>query len=212
MKPAPDFFGPAPSPDPPRILPHTTYRTHGARMLELAEPETTTIDIEDIAHHLARVCRYGGSVDGFYSVAEHCVYMSRALQARGHAPYVCAAALLHDSAEAYLGDMVSGLKRVCPEYRALEARWEDRIQKHFGVYWRSGRVGQIVKDADLRARLSEVRDLFAEHPYPRHELLGGEGDRVPYSEPVVGHSPAEAEWLWCARARELGLWPVGDES
>jgi 5'-deoxynucleotidase YfbR-like HD superfamily hydrolase len=205
VKPPVDLFAPPPVVLPPR-LPANAYRTHTGRMLDLADPEHADISIEDVAHHLARVCRFGGAVDGFYSVASHTLYVSRALETRGHSPYVVAAGLLHDSAEAYLGDVVSGLKRMMPDYKTLEKRWEARLQDFFDIRWRDGRVGLAVKDADLRARLSEVRDLFRENPYPRELLLGGEGDREPFAEPVVEHSPDEGEWLWLARARELGLW------
>ncbi len=193
---------PSPSPLP---LPRNAYRTHSGVMLDFSDPEHADVSTEDVAHHLARVARYGGATDDFYSVADHCVYVSRRLEEAGYSPYICAAGLVHDSAEAFLGDVVSGLKRLLPDYRALEARWEERLSRHFDLHWRDGQVGRIVKDADLRARLAEVRDLFQENPYPRELLHGGEGDRRPYAAPVVAHSPSEAEWLWLARARELGL-------
>lgn len=182
------------------------YRTQSGRMMDLAAPETADIYLPDIAHHLARVCRFGGAVDGYYSVASHCVYVSRRLQDAGDSPYIQAAGLLHDATEAYLGDVVSWLKRL-PEmaaYRELEHRWEERIQVVFDVYWADGPVRRIVKDADLRARLAEARDLFT--GYRRELLLGGEGDRRPYDARVVPATPDEAEWAFCARARELGLW------
>jgi len=187
-------------------LPRNAYRTHSGVMLDFASPETAEIRVEDIAHNLARVCRFGGAVDDYYSVASHCVYVSRRLQDEGYSPYVCAAGLLHDATEAYLGDVVSGLKRIFPEYKALENRFEARIQEHFDVYWAEGPVARIVKDADLRARLAEARDLFREYPYPRELLLGGEGGRKAYVAPCVERTPDEAEFDWAARARELGLW------
>lgn len=204
-----DFFAPAPTPAlPVTELARYAYRTYSGRMLDFSDPEHADIDAEDIAHSLARVCRYGGAVDGFYSVASHCVYVSRQLEAHGASPYVQAAGLLHDAAEAYLGDVVSGLKRLLPEYRLWEARWEARIEAHFDVHFSAGsgsRVYREVKDADLRARLSEIRDLFQEHPYPRELLLGGEGNRQPYEALVVAQTPDEGEWAWLVRARELGL-------
>lgn len=187
-------------------LPQYAYRTPSGRMLSFDSPETAEIAAEDIAHNLARICRFGGAVDGYYSVASHCVYISHRLEAAGHSPYVVAAGLLHDATEAYLGDVVSGLKRLFPEYKVLENRWEARIQQHFDVHWSEGRVQQIVKDADLRARLSEARDLFRTNPYPRELLHGGEGGRKPYDAPCVEQSPDEAEWAWAARARQLGVW------
>jgi hypothetical protein len=208
-----NFFGKPPNPAPPDLrsyrgaIPHTTYRTNSGRMLELADPETAQVDVEDIAHNLARICRFGGSMDGFYSVATHCVYVSRQLEAEGHSAYVQAAGLIHDAAEAYIGDVTSGLKRVLPEYKALEKRWERRIQDYFDVHLVPGSpVALAVKDADLRARLAEARDLFRETPYPREQLLGGEDGREPYEARCVEQTPDEAEWAWCARARELGLW------
>lgn len=186
-------------------LPQYAYRTHRGHMLSFDQPETATIDVEDLAHNLARVCRFGGAVDEYYSVASHCVYVSRFLQDQGHSPYVCAAGLLHDATEAYLGDLVSGLKRLFPAYKALEDRWEARIQDHFDVHWSEGRVKQIVKDADLRARLAEAEDLFKEYPYPRELLLGGEGNRRRAPATCVAAAPTDAEWAWLARARELGL-------
>ncbi len=208
----PDFFGPAPTPALPRVggvLPTYAYRTNSGKILDFSRPEDATIDAEDVAHNLARICRYSGAVDGFYSVASHCVYVSRQLEAHGASPYVQAAGLLHDAAEAYLGDVVSGLKRLLPEYRGWETQWEARIERHFDVYFSAGsgsRVYREVKDADLRARLAEARDLFVEYPYDRADLLGGEGNREPYEAKVVCETPDEAEWAWCARARELGLW------
>ncbi len=208
-----DFFGPPPNPPLPDpraglspALPEYAYRTHRGHMLDFSRPQDAIIDIEDLGHHLARVCRFGGAVDEYYSVASHCTYVSRELERAGYSPYISAAGLLHDSTEAYLGDVVSGLKRLLPGYRDIENAWETRIQDHFDIYWKEGRVRQIVKDADLRARLAEVRDLFLDTPYPRALLLGGEGDRMPYETRVVSQTPDEAEWAWLARARELGLW------
>lgn len=184
------------------------YRTCSGRMVDLLAPSTADIRLPDIAHHLARVCRFGGAVDSYYSVASHCVYVSRGLASAGYSPYIQAAGLLHDAAEAYLGDVVAGLKRspAMEAYRGLEHEWETVIQTVFDVHWSDGPVKRIVKDADLRARLSEIRDLFHEVPYPREALLGGEGDRQPYPAPVVPQSPEDAEWAYAARARELGLW------
>ena len=183
-------------------LPKFAYRTHQGHMLDLSKPEEIEFDLQDIAHNLARVCRFGGSVDGFYSVASHSVYVARELEREGASRPVVQAGLLHDATEAYIGDMVSALKALMPEYKALEKRYAHAIQEQFNVYF-EGRV--VIKDADLRARLSEIRDLFGERPYPRELLLGGEGDRVPFETPVVCQTPDEAEFEFLAMAHRLGL-------
>lgn len=187
-------------------LPRAAYRTHSGRMLDLSCPDPDLIDLEDIAHHLARVCRFGGAVDGFYSVASHSVYVARELgrewQGRGSRTRVMAAGLMHDATEAYLGDMTSGLKRLFPEYRTLERQWEYAVERRFPQI--GGVAAGIIKTADLKARLAEARDLWADG-YPRDLLIGGEDGLEPFATPVVEQGPDAAEWEFLGLARELGL-------
>lgn len=63
------------------------------------------ITIEDIAHHLSRICRFNGGVPSFYSVAEHSLRVAQKVDRR-HAKW----AMLHDAAEAYLGDITRPIK------------------------------------------------------------------------------------------------------
>ena len=70
------------------------------------DPDPATIHIEDIARALSHICRYGGHVRRFYSVAEHCVHVASV------APEPLKLdALLHDGAEAYLGDIPRPIKK-----------------------------------------------------------------------------------------------------
>jgi hypothetical protein len=99
------------------------------------DPRPDEILIEDIAHHLARICRYGGAVEGYYSVAEHCCLMSdhflkgRAAWHREAARF----ALLHDAAEAYIGDLIRPIKPSLPEFAAIEKPIEIMIWRKFGL-------------------------------------------------------------------------------
>src|SRR5689334_2642685 len=86
----------------------------GRRFYPLS-PRPGEIDPADIAHALSLLCRYGGHVDRFYSVAEHCVLMSQAV-----APEDALAALLHDATEAYVVDVPRPLKRQLAGYREIE--------------------------------------------------------------------------------------------
>jgi len=172
-------------------------------MVNLADPDPQLIVIDDIAHQLGRVCRYGGAVDTYYSVASHSVYVAQALDAEYHEPELTRAGLLHDAAEAYLGDQVSYFKRWlkehCPEYGTLLRAWDLAIEETFGVSFEDPRI----KEFDLRARLSEIRDVFLS--YPRECLLGGEGDRRPLPAPCVVHTPDEGTWAFLAMAHRLGF-------
>ena len=174
------------------------YRTHSGRLVDLLNPSPDDVCLDDIAHHLARVCRFGGAVRDYYSVASHSVYVACNIDGGFR---LRQAALLHDSAEAYLGDMVSGLKRTMPAFREAEDLWEAAIEAHFGVKWRHV---PAIKEADLRARLSEARDLFDDRPY--NTVLGLEqGPLSPFNAVCAPRMPADAEWDFRRMAWELGL-------
>lgn len=112
---------------------------------------------EDIAHALSMICRYGGHVRQFYSVAEHCLLMSHAV-----APEHALWALLHDATEAYVGDMVRPLKHHMPEYREVENRLMVVIGKRFGIDGTS--MPDAVKEADNRILLDEWAALLTAPP------------------------------------------------
>jgi hypothetical protein len=79
------------------------------------------ISVEDIAHSLARQCRFNGHCDGFYSVAEHCLEVSRQVPEK-----FALWGLLHDAAEPYLSDQVRPVKGSCYYYR----RQADRLESY----------------------------------------------------------------------------------
>lgn len=95
------------------------------------------IEITDIAHALSRQCRYNGHTSGFLSVARHCVWVSQRLQDRGYGRKTVLTGLLHDAAEAYLGDMIRPLKhgRLGKPYMKVEEAVEAVIAEVFGLYY-----------------------------------------------------------------------------
>lgn len=113
--------------------------TYSGHKLHLLNPEAQHMSIVDIAMGLSRICRFGGQCERFYSVAEHCVRASQVV-----APEEALNALLHDAAEAYLGDVTSPVKALLPDYRALYNRLERVIFNKYGV-----EMTQAVKAADL---------------------------------------------------------------
>jgi 5'-deoxynucleotidase YfbR-like HD superfamily hydrolase len=72
------------------------------------------LNFDDIAHALSNICRYAGHTKRFYSVAEHCVVMAELF------PDEAKAALLHDAAEAYFGDLPRPIKQMFPQFREME--------------------------------------------------------------------------------------------
>lgn len=73
------------------------------------------ITLDDMAHNLGQICRYNGSVDEFYSVAEHSVLISQALERDGYPPMTQLQGQLHDGHEYIYGDMIRPLKNAIAE-------------------------------------------------------------------------------------------------
>jgi hypothetical protein len=108
------------------------------RRLDLLDPSPLDIEIEDIAHGLARVARWNGQTKGAhaFSVAQHslvvealCLHLNPGLgrQAR-------LAALLHDAPEYVIGDMISPFKAALGlDYKAFELRLLSAIHIRFGL-------------------------------------------------------------------------------
>lgn len=122
------------------------------------DPRPEDVCIEDIAHHLSLICRFGGATPTLYSVAQHSVIVSAILDTPEAPVDRVLWGLLHDAAEAYVGDMVWPMKRA-PElaaFSAIEERVMHVIAQHFGLSWPEPRE---VKQADLIALATEKRDV-----------------------------------------------------
>lgn len=129
------------------------FRTFtGLRVHPLA-PSPDEIDVDDIAHSLAHQCRFLGHTDGFYSVAQHSVLVSEFV------PEADALwGLLHDAAEAYLGDLPAPIKRT-PDmrvYRAAEGRLLAAVAAKFGL---APTLPASVVEADRIVLATEFRDV-----------------------------------------------------
>lgn len=122
-----------------------------------AQPED--IDPLDIAHALSMICRYGGHVQRPYYVAEHCVLLSHAVR-----PENALRALLHDAAEAYVGDMVRPLKQHMSEFCAVEDRLLDVIGERFGI--EGPMMTEEVRESDNRILLDERAALMPGTRFP----------------------------------------------
>jgi uncharacterized protein len=136
------------------------------------------------------ICRYGGHVSRFYSVAEHCFLMSYAV-----APENALWALLHDATEAYMGDVIRPLKSTLPTYRAAEDHLMTVICDRFGLGWD---CPAEVKAADNRILLDERRALMwpPAQPWAVEHLS-------PLGVDVTGWGPDEAEHRYLSRLRQL---------
>lgn len=167
-------------------------QTYTGRRYYPMDPHPGDIDPWDIAHALSLLCRYGGHVNRFYSVAEHCVHMSRSVPEED-----ALAALLHDATEAYVVDVPRPVKRYLDNYKDIEAKVWGAIAIRFGI---SATLPASVHDADNRILLTEKAALL-----PASEgVWPGLEDIQPLDVPIRAWSPERAKIEYLDRLTELG--------
>jgi uncharacterized protein len=93
------------------------------------------IKIEDIAHQLSLITRFGGATPTIDSVAQHSVLVSMYLEREGFSRDISLWGLLHDAAEAYIGDMKIGVKGLFPKFKDLENKILEMIIGKYGLTW-----------------------------------------------------------------------------
>ena len=81
------------------------------------------IDIQDIAHALSLLCRGGGHLKIFYSVAQHSLNCAQEAFLRYQDSRLSLACLLHDASEAYISDIIRPLKQHLKLYEDIESQW-----------------------------------------------------------------------------------------
>jgi 5'-deoxynucleotidase YfbR-like HD superfamily hydrolase len=168
----------------------------GNRFYPLA-PRIDRVAIEDIAHGLAYQCRFNGQTSQFYSVAQHSLIVASLVPTD-----LRLAALLHDAAEAYLGDMVKPLKVLMPQFAAIEDQVTAIIAAAFGIDFSHYAP---IKRADLIALATEKRDLMP-HSTERWAYL----DAIqPLPQAIVAMNPAQAKSAFLAAFARFRVAPSG---
>jgi hypothetical protein len=127
--------------------------------IDLLDPQPEDVNIEDIAFALSNLCRFTGHVP-FYSVAQHSVLVYDICKQQCNDKNILKAALLHDAAEAYLGDVSTPLKNAMAVYKAIEHRMQAVIGQRFGVVLDP--MHEMIVGADRMALAIEKRDLLPE--------------------------------------------------
>ncbi len=140
-------------------------RMLSGRRLDLLDPSPLDVEIEDIAHGLARVARWNGQTTGthIFSVAQHSLLVeaiSRKISANLDRKWRLAV-LLHDAPEYVIGDLISPFKAVLrADYKAVENRLLHAVSLRFGLpaKWPAA-LTDHVKKADRHAAFLEATRL-----------------------------------------------------
>ena len=190
--------------------------TRSGIWIDLANPRPEDILLQDIAAGLALTCRFGGHA-GWYSVAQHSVLVAQAVQEadgnRWQQPLL-QTALLHDAAEAYLGDVISPLKHALPEYAALERRFEEAIRLRFGLPESGPEQVKAVKAADVALYVAECVVLRGWQEGDKAMAPALYAKRWKRGIQIELHGRwdhAKAEQMFLGAAMELGLGSHGQE-
>jgi hypothetical protein len=204
--PMPPFRRPARSDQPP---PRAWQRMLSGRRLDLFDPSALDIEIEDIAHGLARVARWNGQTIGPlpFSVAQHSVIVEE----------LCAivrpdwptdwklAALLHDAPEYVIGDLISPFKHALGgDYRRIERRLQQEIHIRFSLPRDlPDGIEKAIKKADRASAFFEATQIAGFKAKEARELFG-DTTGFPFRA-IVAVTAAEAQAAYLARFHALTM-------
>jgi uncharacterized protein len=161
-----------------------------------AQPEM--VNIQDIAHSLSQLCRWTGHTKHFYSVAQHSVYTSQICP-----PELALECLMHDSSEAYLGDMNRPLKHFTaagPAYLEIEEKVEQVIFKKFGLPYP---MSPEIKKYDIQMLYAEKAQLMKVTEATKYEARKWGTDETQADVCIKMWNPEFAELMFLNRFREL---------
>jgi 5'-deoxynucleotidase YfbR-like HD superfamily hydrolase len=177
------------------------------RRLDLLDPSPLDVEIDDIAHGLARVARWNGQTIGehAFSVAQHCVVVEDLLRRMkpGIETRWRLAALLHDASEYVIGDMISPFKAALGfDYHTFEERLEGAIHIRFGLPPKlPAEVKALIKSADRVSAAFEAVDLAG---FSLEEALTLWGRPPKIARPKLDPwSPSEAQARYLERFDRL---------
>jgi 5'-deoxynucleotidase YfbR-like HD superfamily hydrolase len=137
--------------------------------IDITNLQPHQVVLDDIAHHLTNINRFGGSLDFYYhySVAEHSVRIAEYImhdKGRDDSTRTRLAriALLHDATETYLGDLPSYLKPLLPDYKALEEKVQQVIFNRFNIEYTKSDMTTL-KTLDKSIAINEARTFVPQH-------------------------------------------------
>jgi len=172
---------------------NTCIQMHDGQYLDLLNPDPAVISINGIAFALSQLCRYGGHCRVFYSVAEHSVHCCNLVE-----PEYKKQALLHDAAEAFVGDIVWPVKRLVPAFQDIEHRI---LKVILSKYKMDSPIWPVVKQADREMLAAERLELLEETKLPWPVIEGIEPAKVEFRF----YDPIDAWLAFLDKAEEVGL-------
>jgi uncharacterized protein len=177
--------------------PRVWQRMLSGRRLDLLNPSPLDVELDDIAHGLARVARWNGQTSGdhIFSVAQHSLLVEAIADHLdpGMSRNWRLTTLLHDAPEYVIGDIISPFKAVIgDQYKVIEGRLLGAIHIHFGLSPEpAAMLKRFIKRADRQAAYLEATHLAG---FAREEAIKFFGRPDPLPRTILGY---------------LEPWPIG---
>jgi hypothetical protein len=154
--------------------------THMGKQFFPFDPKPEQVDIRDIANSLAMQCRWGGHTTTFYSIAEHVVRCTAALQYNSRCEplhgaddrRVAMLVLLHDAHEAYTMDLPRPLKRGLDGYEEVASAVQGVIYEALDLAPPTDEEQETIKFCDNLLLTTEARDVTT-HPFDGVDWIDG---------------------------------------
>lgn len=178
-----------------------TIRLRSGKLLDLLHPRPSDFTFADISGALSKICRYNGQIDRFYSVAEHCVHVLRQAEKDGAPLLTQRLALMHDSAEAFVGDVTRPLRKVLSSrFATLEAKLRRLIEAKY--VWMS--------PAQIKRHVGHALHIDDEMLYAERRVIFGALDPLPDGFRLLRvdfqfWDCATAEREFVSKAQQLGM-------
>lgn len=169
----------------------TWLQTFTGKKFDFLNTHESMVDLTDIAHALSTQCRFGGHSKKFYSIAEHSVLVSELLPES-----LKVAGLMHDAAEAYVGDLVRPLKylpEIKPVFKKIENNIQRVIHRKFNIIVNPADE-KLIKEADNMVLRIESEKIL------NGTLIDNWNENFPRSEAYI-----DVQGLKPTKARELFL-------
>lgn len=144
----------------------SAMNTFTGRVFDPLKMTKEDVCVEDIAHALSLICRGGGHIRYFFSVAQHSMNCANEAAARGWSGRIVLACLLHDASEAYIADIIRPVKPYLTNYLDIEGLIMDVIYDYFGLANLTEEEKKYCKQID---------DEMMEHEL--HRMMPGEENR-----------------------------------
>ncbi|KHD88294.1 MAG: HD family phosphohydrolase [Bdellovibrio sp. ArHS] len=175
----------------PEIIKKSWVITLSGTRFNILDPDPSAVRMEDIACALARQARFNGHTRFFYSVGQHSCLGAEVSPTKEIALHM----LFHDATEAYVGDLVSPVKALLPDFEIIESRIHWAISQKFNLEFP---LPKVVKQIDRRLLATEVRDLITK------DLSSWNiSEDEPFEFPIIPWPPEVTEARFLEMARNL---------